>query len=97
MEDSIEASFWDACDEYDYEILSLHISLDHVHLFLSAHPNNAPSKIVRTVNRITAQGMWELHEPFLERYLRGSGFWERSYYIGTGGTAPIETTERNIE
>jgi len=36
--DSLEASFRDVCDEYDYEILSLHISPDHVHLFVSAHP-----------------------------------------------------------
>jgi putative transposase len=36
IEDSLEASFRDVCDEYGYEILSLHISPDHVHLFLSA-------------------------------------------------------------
>jgi hypothetical protein len=38
IEDSLEAIFRDVCDEYGYEILSLHISPDHVHLFLSAHP-----------------------------------------------------------
>lgn len=38
IEESLEASFRDVCDEYDYEILSLHISPDHVHLFLSARP-----------------------------------------------------------
>ena len=38
IEDSLEASFRNVCDEYDYEILSLHISPAHVHLFLSAHP-----------------------------------------------------------
>ena len=38
IEESLEASFRDVCNEYDYEILSLHISPDHVHLFLSAHP-----------------------------------------------------------
>jgi putative transposase len=52
------------CDEYeyDYEILSLHISPDHVDLFLSAHPKHAPSKIVRTVKSMTAREMWEQHE-----------------------------------
>jgi REP element-mobilizing transposase RayT len=38
IEDSLDASFRDVCDEYGHEILSLHISPDHVHLFLSAHP-----------------------------------------------------------
>ena len=36
IEDSLEASFRNLCDEYDYEILLLHISPDHVHLFISA-------------------------------------------------------------
>jgi putative transposase len=74
IEDSLEASFRDVCDEYGYEILSLHISPDHVHLFLSAHPKHAPSKIVRTVKSITAREMWEQHEPLLGEYLWGGGF-----------------------
>jgi putative transposase len=38
IKDSLGASFRDVRDGYGYEILSLHISPDHVHLFLSAHP-----------------------------------------------------------
>ena len=97
IEDSLEASFHNVCNEYDYEILSLHISADHVHLFLSAHPRHAPSEIVRTVKSITAREMWEQHESYLKRYLWGGGFWERSYYIGTAGTVSTETIERYIE
>ena len=55
--------------EYDYDLQSLHISPDRVHLFLSAHPKHAPSEIVRTVKSITAREMWEQHESFLESYL----------------------------
>jgi len=115
IEDSLEASFRDVCDDCDYEILSstenrrfsgsreteslerLHISPDHVHLFLSAHPKHAPSEIARTVKSITAREMWEQHESFLEEYLWGGGFWEQSYYIGTAGTVSTETIERYIE
>ena len=75
----------------------LHISPDHVHLFLSAHPKYAPSEIVRTVKSITARKMWEQHESYLEEYLWGGGFWEQSYYIGTAGTVSSETIERYIE
>jgi len=41
IEDTLEVSFRDVCDEYGYEILSHHISTDHAHLFLSAHPKHA--------------------------------------------------------
>ena len=44
IEGSLEASFRDVCDEYGYEILLLHISPDHVHLFLSAHRNTHQAK-----------------------------------------------------
>jgi putative transposase len=97
IEGSLEESFYDMCDEYGYEILSLHISSDHMHLFLSVHPKHAPSEIVRTVKSVTAWEMWEQHESFLKEYLCGGGFWKRSYYIGTAGTVSTETIERYIE
>jgi putative transposase len=97
IEDSLEASFRDVCNEYGYEILSLHVSSDHVHLFLSAHPKHAPSEIVRSVKSITAREMWEHHEPFLEEYLWGGGFWEESYYVGTAGDVSTDTIEQYIE
>ena len=85
------------CDEYNYEILSLHISPDHVHLFLSAHPKHAPSEIVRIVKSITAREMWQQHEPLLQEYLWGGGFWEESYHVGTAGDVSTETIEQYIE
>ena len=75
----------------------LHISPDHVHLFLSAHQKYAPSEISRTIKSITARKMWEQHEAYLQEYLWGGGFWERSYYIGTAGQVSSETIEQYIE
>ena len=97
IEDSLESSFRAVCDEYNCEILSLHISPDHVHLFLSAHPKHAPSEIVRTVKSITAREMWQQHEPLLQEYLWGGGFWEESYYVGTAGDVSTDTIEQYIE
>ena len=94
---SLKASFRDVCDEYGYEILSLYISPDHVHLFLSAHPKHAPIKIVRTVKSTTVREMREQHEPYLEEYLWGGGFWEESYYVGTAGDVSTDTVEQYIE
>lgn len=76
IESSLERSIRDVANEYGYDILSLHISADHVHLFLSAHPKHAPSEIVRTVKSITAREMWERHESLLEQV-----FWWR--FLGT--------------
>ncbi|CAI50406.1 IS200-type transposase ISNph7 [Natronomonas pharaonis DSM 2160] len=97
IEQSLEASFKDVCGEYNYEIPSLHISPDHVHLFLSAHPKYSPSKIARKIKSITAREMWQQHEHLLENYLWGGGFWEESYYIGTAGEVSSQTIEQYIE
>ncbi len=58
---------------------------------------HAPSEIVRTVKSITAREMWEQHETFLEEYLWGGGFWEKSYYVGTAGDVSTATIEHYIE
>jgi putative transposase len=41
--------------------------------------------------------MWEQHEPFLQKYLWGGGFWEGSYYVGTAGDVSTDTIEQYIE
>ena len=56
-----------------------------------------PSKIVRTVKSITAREMWQQHEPLLQEYLWGGGFWGESYYVGTAGDVSTDTIEQYIE
>jgi putative transposase len=97
IEQSLETSFRVVCDEYNYQILSLHISPDHVHLFLSAHPKRSPSEIARKIKSITAREMWQQHESLLENYFWGGGFWEESYYIGTAGEVSSQTIKQYIE
>jgi putative transposase len=96
IEPSLEQSIRGVAERYGYDILSLHISADHVHLFLSAHPKHAPSEIVRTIKSITAREMWERHESLLEREFWSGGFWERSFYVGTTGEMSSRTVERYI-
>lgn len=96
IESSLEQSIRTVADEYGYDILSLHISADHVHLFLSAHPKHAPSEIVRTVKSITAREMWEQHEALLEQVFWNGGFWEQSFYVGTTGEMSSQAVERYI-
>ena len=97
IEQSLEVAFREVCDEYNYEILSLHISPDYVHLFVSAHPKYSPSEIARKIKSIAAREMWKQHEPLLENYFSGGGFWEESYYIGMAGEVSSQTIEQYIE
>ena len=41
--------------------------------------------------------MWQQHEPLLENYFWGGGFWEEPYYVGTAGEVASQTIEQYIE
>jgi len=80
------------CQAFEIEILKGVISKDHVHLFVSAPPNMAPSEIMR---RIKGRGSAKLFEcfPLLKKRYWGRHFWARGYFCVTSG----ELTEEMIK
>ena len=72
------------------EILSLEIMPDHIHLFVSSPPQNAPSLLVNWFKGISARmyNYWYNQTPIK---------WTNSYYVGTSGTVTAETIKRYIE
>jgi len=72
------------------EILSLEIMPDHIHLFVSSPPQNAPSLLINWFKGISAR-------MYNHRYDRPHIKWTNSYYVGTAGTVTSETIKRYIE
>lgn len=72
------------------EILSLEVMPDHIHLFVSSPPQNAPSLIVNWFKGISARmyNYWYGETPIK---------WTNSYYVGTAGTVTAETIKKYIE
>ena len=72
------------------EILSLEIMPDHIHLFISSPPQNAPSLLVNWFKGISARmyNYW---------YNQTRIKWTNSYYVGTAGTVTAETVKRYLE
>jgi putative transposase len=107
IEDSLDESFRDVCDEYGYERPRTRVSFrspdgskDEVfrrHESFRFSNGTHRSGVVRTVKSSTAREMWEQHKPFLEEYLWSGGFWEESYYVGTAGHVSTDATEQCIE
>lgn len=71
------------------EILNLEIVSDHIHLFVSSPPQNAPSLIVNWFKGISARmyNYW-YEEPRIK--------WTNSYYVGTEGTVTAETIKKYV-
>jgi len=79
-----------------YEVLELKVMPDHIHLFISAPPFEAPTAIVKVLKGVSGLRLFKRYPELKERYWRGH-VWSPSYYIGTAGKVSAETIRRYIE
>ena len=67
--------FVSICVENAWAIGAVNIQPDHVHLFLSAPPSIAPSRIAHTLKGTTARNVFRQF-PEVKKHLRGAAFEE---------------------
>jgi len=80
--------------ELDVVIEALEIMPDHVHLFVSADPTEAPQRLANQFKGYTSRKLREKY-PYLESRL--PSLWSRSYYVGSVGQVLEETVKKYIE
>lgn len=83
----------DACRVLDCEVLSLAIEPEHVHLFVNAPPNIAPSDLMHRIKGSTAR---YLRREFPE-LLKLPSMWTRAYFVSTAGNVASSTIQQYIE
>jgi putative transposase len=88
--DHLKDIFHTIAEKKGVEILSLEIMPDHIHLFISSPPQNAPSLLINWFKGISARmyNYW---------YNETTIKWTNSYYVGTAGTVTAETIKKYIE
>ncbi len=57
---------------------------DHVHLFVSCPPRDAPAKVMNVLKSITARELYA-EFPRLRRSHWGGKLWATGYYVGSAG------------
>jgi putative transposase len=80
----------------DYEMLELKVMPDHVHLFISAPPFEAPTAIVKIFKGVTALRLFKKFPELKNKFWKGK-LWSPSYYIGTAGHVSAETIRKYID
>ena len=85
------------CDHYKYEVLTIEVMPDHIHLFVSVKPYVSPTEVVKTIKSITAVWIFKKFSILKKRKFWGSGLWSKGYYVGTAGTVSAETIQKYIE
>ena len=69
---------------HDFEIDTLEVSEDHVHIFLSFPPRYSISKVVGMLKSISASVIFR-EFPEVTRHLWGGEFWQDGYFARTVG------------
>jgi len=69
---------------HDFEIDTLEIAQDHVHIFLSFPPWYSISKVVGMLKSISASVIFTEH-PEVKKELWGGELWEDGYFVRTVG------------
>ena len=77
-----------------FDIISMEVMPDHVHLLVSAHPELGILGLVKSIKKSTAVQLRK-EFPYLKSKL--PNLWTRSAFIATTGSVNIEVVKRYIE
>jgi len=80
--------------ELNAEVEGLEIMPDHVHLFLSVPPTDAPQHYANQFKGYTSR---VLRQEFPHLKSRLPSLWSRSYYVGSAGHVSADVIKRYIE
>ena len=85
------------CAEYDFEIIKMEVSVEHVHILLSFHPKRSIGEVVRIIKSISARELFRAF-PSLRHRLWSGQLWEDGYFARTvGDRMTREIIEKYIE
>jgi putative transposase len=80
----VEDLIREVCEARVWEIEALAVEEDHVHLFVSCPPSDAPAKVMNVLKRITARVLYE-EFPRLRQSHWGGKLWADGCYVGSAG------------
>jgi putative transposase len=93
----IKTSFQGICERYGFDIDTMEVKDDHVHLFLSAPPRYSPARIVQIIKSISAKIVFE-EFPEVKKQLWGGEFWSDGYFVrSVGDKVTSEVIHRYIK
>ena len=80
-------------NEQNWQVLTLSIQPDHVHLFIRSNPYTEPSDIARLIKGRSSHALRE-EFPYL---MKMPSLWTRSTFYSTAGNVSSETIQKYIE
>jgi putative transposase len=85
------------CEEYNFELIEMEISIEHVHILLSFPTKRPIGEVVRIIKSINARELFYVF-PFLKHRLWSGQLWEDGYFAHTvGGRMTRDVINKYIE
>ena len=92
IKNRLEDIIKEVCKEQKVKILSMEVMPDHLHLFVSSHPDLYIHELIR---RIKGRSARYLRKEYPE-LLKLPSMWTHSYFISTAGNVSSDTIRRYI-
>ena len=84
LADRLKTTFQEISERYEFEIDTMEVKDDHVHLFLSAPPRYSPARVVQIIKSISAKMVFKQF-PEVKKQLWGGEFWGGGYFVRSVG------------
>ena len=81
---SVKEVFQKIAEEYEFEIDTMEVMEDHVHIFVEAPPRYSPSQIVQIIKSISAREIFKKY-PKLKKQLWAHELWNDGYFVRSVG------------
>jgi putative transposase len=95
--DSLKGIFQGIAARYEFEIDTLEVMPDHIHLFLLTPPKHSPSEAVQIFKSVSARELFRSH-PELREELWGGELWGDGYFVRlVGDEVTAEVIRRYIK
>lgn len=88
-----EKQIREKCEMMGWEVASLAVLPDHIHLFVRAHPTTSADEIVKQCKGVTSKTLRKAH-PHLAKL---PSMWTRSYFASTCGSLSEEAVRKYID
>jgi len=83
----------EVAEQKEIRILALEVMPDHIHIFVSSHPNILIHNLIKAFKRRSSN---LLRKEFPE-LLKLPSLWTHSYFVSTAGNVSSETIQKYIE
>jgi len=83
IKEYIKEVFQKIAEQFEFEIDTMEVMKDHVHLFLSAPPRYSPVRIIQIMKSISAKQVFRRF-PHLKSILWNRELWSEGYFVRWG-------------